>query len=191
MRLCGGHHHAVSSFFNSILPLCVPFGHPKGTEKVPATCDSAGGPLRGCSPLRTPKRRSRSKKAKPCRSAARFLTLFYFSPIDPSGAKTGRRRLAAKTMATIRQSRPARAVQCPTGALIAARPRNATPYGWGHTSSRGEHCSPVNWAITQTPAGAHCAPLHPLRFIENLGPEGVNMEDGEKALRKLQHSCNF
>ena len=43
------------------------------------------------SPLRTPKRRSRNKKAKPCRSAARFLTLFCFSPIDPSGAKTGRR----------------------------------------------------------------------------------------------------
>ncbi|MDY4772770.1 MAG: hypothetical protein SO256_03390, partial [Gemmiger sp.] len=27
-----------------ILPLDVPFGHPKGTEKVPATSDSAGGP---------------------------------------------------------------------------------------------------------------------------------------------------
>ena len=27
--------------------------------------------------------------------------------------------------------------------------------------------------------------------VEDLGPEGVNMEDGEKALRKLQHSCNF
>ena len=25
----------------------------------------------------------------------------------------------------------------------------------------------------------------------DFGPEGVNMEDGEKALRKLQHSCNF
>ena len=30
---------------------------------------------------------SKSKKAKPCRNAARFLTLFYFSPIGPSGAK--------------------------------------------------------------------------------------------------------
>ena len=27
--------------------------------------------------------------------------------------------------------------------------------------------------------------------VEDLGPEGVNMEDGQKALRKLQHSCNF
>ena len=33
-------------------------------------------------------------------------------------------RLAAKTMAAIQQSWPARAVQSPTGALIAARPRN-------------------------------------------------------------------
>ena len=41
---------------------------------------------------------------------------------------TGRRRLAAKTMAASQQSWPARAVQCPTGALIAARPRNAAPY---------------------------------------------------------------
>ena len=30
--------------FNIILFLCVPFGDPKGTEKVPATSDSAGGP---------------------------------------------------------------------------------------------------------------------------------------------------
>ena len=29
---------------NGFLPLGVPFGDPKGTEKVPATSDSAGGP---------------------------------------------------------------------------------------------------------------------------------------------------
>ena len=46
----------------------------------------------------------------------------------PLSARPGRRRLAAKAMAAIRQSRPARAVQCPTGALIAARPRNTAPY---------------------------------------------------------------
>ena len=28
-------------------------------------------------------------------------------------------------------------------------------------------------------------------FVENLGLEGVNLEAGPKALRKLQHSCNF
>ena len=43
---------------------------------------------RGYSPLGTPKRRSKKQKAKTCRSAARFLTLFASSPIDPSGAKT-------------------------------------------------------------------------------------------------------
>ena len=35
-----------------------------------------------------------------------------------------RARLAVKTMAASQQSWPARAVQCPTGALIATRPRN-------------------------------------------------------------------
>ena len=36
------------------------------------------------------------------------------------------------------------------------------PLQMRNTSGRGEHCSPVNWAIAKTPAGAHCAPLHPL-----------------------------
>ena len=44
-------------------------------------------PAQGARPLGTPKGKSRSKKAKPCRSAARFFTLFYFSPFDPSEAK--------------------------------------------------------------------------------------------------------
>ena len=35
------HHLAVSHFFNGISPTSVPFGDPKGTEKVPATSDSA------------------------------------------------------------------------------------------------------------------------------------------------------
>ena len=76
------------------------------TQKDPKRCPllaiAREARLRGCSPLRTPKRRSRSQKAKPCRSAARFLTLFYFSPIDPSGVKTGRRRLAAIVLAAKR-----------------------------------------------------------------------------------------
>ena len=33
-------------------------------------------------------------------------------------------------------------------------------------------------------------PLHMTRKL-NLGPEGVNMENGLKALRKMQHSCIF
>ena len=61
------------------------------TQKEPKRCPllaiARGARLRGYSPLRTPKRRSSSKKAKPCRSAARFLTLFCFSPSGPSGAK--------------------------------------------------------------------------------------------------------
>ena len=47
------------------------------------------------------------------------------------------------TSAAIQQSWPARAVQCPTGALIAARPRNAAPYKRPHGGCRGEHCSPA------------------------------------------------
>ncbi len=42
---------------------------------------------RGYSPLGTPKRGSSDGKAKTCRSAARFLTLFRPSPSGPSGAK--------------------------------------------------------------------------------------------------------
>ena len=61
------------------------------TKKEPKKCPllpiAREARLRGCSPLRTPKRRSRSKKAKKRRSAAFFLTLFHFSPIDPSGAE--------------------------------------------------------------------------------------------------------
>ena len=96
-----GRHLAVALFCTGILPICVLFCDQKSTRKVPLL-PRRGARLRGCSPLRTPKRRSRSKKAKPCRSAARFLTLFYFSPIDPSGAKTGRRRLAAIVLAAKR-----------------------------------------------------------------------------------------
>ena len=69
--------------FNGFLPLCVPFGDPKGTEKVPATSDSAGGPAKGARPLGTPKRKSDNKKAKKCRSAAFFLTLFHCLPYSP------------------------------------------------------------------------------------------------------------
>ena len=61
------------------------------TQKEPKRCPllptAREARLRGYSPLRTPKRRSKKQKAKTCRSAARFLTLFTSSPIDPSGAK--------------------------------------------------------------------------------------------------------
>ena len=81
-------HPAGTTFYNGMLPASLPFWTPKKeAKKVPATSDSAGGPAEGARPLGTPKRRSKKQKAKTCRSAARFLTLFTSSPIDPSGAK--------------------------------------------------------------------------------------------------------
>jgi len=41
--------------FNGMLPLCVPLGDPKGTEKVPATSDSVGGPAQGLLAPKNPK----------------------------------------------------------------------------------------------------------------------------------------
>ena len=59
----------------------------KEPKKVPLLPTAREARHRGYSPLRTPKWRSRNEKAKTCRSAARFLTLFRPSPIAPSGAK--------------------------------------------------------------------------------------------------------
>ena len=45
---CGGRHHAAASLvFNSKRSYTLPFGTPKGSEKGPATFDSAGGPTKG------------------------------------------------------------------------------------------------------------------------------------------------
>ena len=76
------------------------------------------------------------------------------------------------TSAAIQQSWPARAVQCPTGALIATRPRNAAPYVQPYVGCRGEHCSPVSVCLVRKLprktrccarlAGEHCSPLHSL-----------------------------
>ena len=73
------------AFFSGQPPLCLLFCDQKSSRKVPLLPRRGARP-RGCSPLGTPKLWSRSKKAKPCRSAARFLTLFCFSPSGPSGA---------------------------------------------------------------------------------------------------------
>ena len=111
------------------------------TQKEPKRCPllaiAREARLRGCSPLRTPKRRSRSKKAKPCRSAARFLTLFYFSPIDPSGAKTERRRLAAIVLAAKRAASQQRdffasfLVTKRKALMEATHNKRASPHGGG------------------------------------------------------------
>ena len=87
-----GRHHAAAMLVltaNVLSPFLL--DTQKEAKRCPLLSIAREARLRGCSPLRTPKGRSSSKKAKPCRSAARFLTLFCFSPIDPFGAKTGRR----------------------------------------------------------------------------------------------------
>ena len=73
----------IEGFFREVFL----FDTKKEPKKCPLLPKAREARLRGCSPLRTPKRRSRNEKAKTCRSAARFLTLFRPSPIDPSGAK--------------------------------------------------------------------------------------------------------
>ena len=73
----------IEGFFREVFL----FDTKKEPKKCPLLPIAREARLRGYSPLRTPKGRSRSKKAKKRRSAAFFFTLFHFSPIDPSGAK--------------------------------------------------------------------------------------------------------
>ena len=92
------------------------------------------------------------------------------------------------TSAAIQQSWHARAVQCPTGALIAARPRNAAPYVQPCKWCRGEHCSPAKISRgRKTPrADIESAPT-----AKRFWPRRGQTEKGSKALRKMQHSCIF
>ena len=78
---CGGPLGSVG-FYPAFLLFC----DQKRSRKVPLLPGRGARP-RGYSPLGTPKGWSRNEKAKTCRSAARFLTLFRPSPIAPSGAK--------------------------------------------------------------------------------------------------------
>ena len=104
------------------------------------------------SPLETPKRWSKKKKAKTCRSAARFLTLFTSSPIDPSGAKFHSTTYSVGADAC---HRPA-----PAGTYLRAGRRggfhihpqytrnhrgvgDAAPYTQPYGACRGKHCSPL------------------------------------------------
>ena len=75
----------------------------KEPKRVPLLPIAREARLRGRSPLRTPRGWSRNEKAKTCRSAARFLTLFRPSPIDPSGAK----RLYPRSVGADARHRPA------------------------------------------------------------------------------------
>ena len=92
----------MTPFFSGWPPLFLLFCDQKRSRKVPLLPGRGARP-RGCSPLGTPKRRSSAKKAKTCRSAARFLTLFRPSPIDPSGAK----RLYPRSVGADARHRPA------------------------------------------------------------------------------------
>ena len=112
-------------------PIGVLFCDQKSTRKVPLLPRRGARP-RGCSPLGTPKMWSKKQKAKTCRSAARFLTLFTSSPFDPSGAKfligVGADSISARGILRSRQM-----------------PRNIA------ASRRGEQCSPERFY-----AAAHC-----------------------------------
>ena len=157
---------------NVILPLVVPFGHPKGTEKVPATSDSAGGPAQGARPLGTPKRRSRNEKAKTCRSAARFLTLFRPSPIDPLRGRmqpsvaVGADSISARSVFRQRKIQRANNVRPYSHRMVVCRGRRprrparllpfygrsvgrgldpSLQYQWAR-ERRGEQCSPVQFS---------------------------------------------
>ena len=85
--LTGRCHLAAAPFFIWVAPERPSFFvTKKGSEKSLAV-PRQRTPAQGARPLGTPKLWSRNGKAKTCRSAARFLTLFRPSPIDPSGAK--------------------------------------------------------------------------------------------------------
>ena len=142
------------------------------TQKEPKRCPllaiAREARLRGCSPLRTPKRRSRSKKAKPCRSAARFLTLFCSSPSGPSGAKFlykggeyfrprrgqyGRRPKSVKKIAALLQFLAFGAADHSFGVLRGEQPLRRGPLPrnsgtffatfFGHKKGRPNGCNPL------------------------------------------------
>ena len=94
------------------------------------------------------------------------------------------------TSAAIQQSWHARAVQCPSGALIAARPRNAAPYTRPHGGCRGEHCSPAKISRCRQIPGRMQASA-PTETKGCIWPRRGQSERGEKALRNVQHSCTF
>ena len=101
-------------------------------------------------------------------------------------------------MAAIRQSRPARAV--PATPYPPEQAIHQTPHGASGTpppTKKGTRQVGANIVRPQTenqrkrPRASTARPYILYFAIENLGPEGVNMENGLKALRKMQHSCIF
>ena len=146
-------------FFIGILPGVLLFCDQKRSRKVPLL-PGRGARLRGYSPLRTPKLWSRSKKAKKRRSAAFFFTLFHFSPIDPSGAKSRRKlRCRGAQCAPVQLTDSAkfhgRTLFAPTAHI-------RSDVGGGVAGSRSDQCPSGALNRTSGPAlldgGARCAP---------------------------------
>ena len=158
------------AYFNGLLPEGLPFWAPKKeAKKVPATSDSAGGPAQGARPLGTPKRRSKKQKAKTCRSAARFLTLFASSPFDPSGAKISSTTHSVGADACIgphwadanlRVGRRGGFYIRPKYTRIDGASRTPPPT-CNHTVAVGACIArPLNLALPLNCTGEHCSPLH-------------------------------
>ena len=156
-----GHHLAVSPLITSFLRQSFLFGHPKRKrKKCPLLPIAREARLRGCSPLRTPKMWSRSKKAKKRRSAAFFFTLFHFSPFDPSGAKNRRKlRCRGAQCAPVQLNDSAR---FPGRTLFAPTAHIRSDVGGGVAGSRSDQCPSGALNRTSGPAlldgGARCAP---------------------------------
>ena len=134
------------------------------TQKEPKRCPllptAREARLRGCSPLRTPKMWSKKQKAKTCRSAARFLTLFVSSPIDPSGAKNRRKlRCRGAHCAPVQLNDSAR---FHGRTLFAPTAHIRSDVGGGVAGSRSDQCPTGALNRTSGPAlldgGARCAP---------------------------------
>ena len=129
------------------------FGHPKRKRKrCPLLPIAREARPRGYSPLGTPKRRSKKQKAKTCRSAARFLTLFTSSPIDPSGAKFHSTTYPVGADACHRPAQAGTYLRAGRRGGFNIRPQytrnhrgvgDAAPYTQPYGACTGKHCSPL------------------------------------------------
>ena len=160
----------MSPLITSFLRQSFLFGHPKRKrKKCPLLPIAREARLRGCSPLRTPKRRSKKQKAKTCRSAARFLTLFASSPFDPSGAKISSTTHSVGADACIgphwadanlRVGRRGGFYIHPKYTRIDGASRTPPPT-CNHTVAVGACIArPLNLALPLNCTGEHCSPLH-------------------------------
>ena len=140
----------------------------KEPKRVPLLPTAREARPRGCSPLGTPKVWSKKQKAKTCRSAARFLTLFTSSPIDPSGAKIN--SMGVELMAPLEGS------------------SRAAGEGW----PGGQKSAPNHPSVTCGDSSPQGEPLtRPIEFI--LAPEGSIGEEVKSVKKRaaLLHVLAF